>query len=97
MGACGIEMIVPEGEDPMEAFKTRWADDRHYYGADPYSGSFATFRTVTVDRDKVFTATDEAMDYCLDHSEKWHNCVAVKVHDEAAGKRYWLIAGWAAM
>lgn len=98
MGAHNIAITADGSRTPkqvQEYFDRLVDNDREQFGSDPYSGSWATFRSVSVITDKTFEDRKSASEYCLNHSEKWYNAVAVKFKGKDGNVR-WLIEGWAA-
>lgn len=94
MGACDISLIIGKKAttgEILEAFKAQREEDRIQNGhQDGYSGDFQTVDRVEYHLDRVFTSYSEAMEYCLAHSEKFCNVVAVyyiQVDIEASAKQ----------
>lgn len=97
MGACSVAVAFPGNLTEAEVEKRYTELVRQQtveYGTDPYNGTFATLPSLTIYTGKRFENFITADDYCLEHSEKWENAVAVKAMSDE--KEWWYVAGWAA-
>lgn len=81
MGACDIAFTIGGKASRIEiqqAFEKQREKDTIRNGhQDGYSGDFQTVDRVEYHLDNVFTSYREAMDYCLEKSEKFVHVVAV--------------------
>lgn len=99
MGSHNIEEHL-SGDHTQEEVST-WFDTERgscevEYGTDPYNGTWSTIRNIHFPFGEKVQDMDykTALDYCLEHAEKWDHCIAIKYKQN--DKVEWTIAGWAA-
>jgi hypothetical protein len=86
MGACDVYFTIGKqvtSRAELEGYlKKKQEQDREYNGhQEGYSGDFQTVDGIKTDFSKLFTSFNEALQYCLDNTEKWGDALAVHYHD----------------
>jgi len=82
MGACDIYFTIGKQVTALNELQgyleRKQAQDREENGSQSgYSGDFQTVSGVTTDFSKVFTSFRQALDHCLEKTEKWGDALAV--------------------
>jgi hypothetical protein len=89
MGACNYEFKCKgklNYKQIEKAYKNRLEDDRSYNGhQEGYSGDLQTFSGYDI-KDRVFNSYNEAVDYCLEVSDKWGNIIVTYYKDGSYNK-----------
>lgn len=96
MGADSIYMLVKSTDKATikKEYQKRVDSDVYEHGHSPYSGTFATLDGLEIE-DKTFYSQQDALNYVLDHTDKWQNALAVTVQEDNK-EPYTLIGGWGA-
>lgn len=99
MGATNIEFILKAKATKTEinkAFKLKRESDKDENGhRSGYSGDFQTVDRVEYHLNQTFETIGDAVDYCLDHAEKWETVIAVYFKSKQGDTRT-LVCGWGA-
>ena len=82
MGACDIYFTIGKQVTALKELEgyleRKQTQDREENGSQSgYSGDFQTVSGVTTDFSKVFTSFRQALDHCLEKTEKWGDALAV--------------------
>jgi len=108
-GASTAGGIFVGTEKELKAmFLKRQAEDKKYYGENPYSGGWNNFKGIDIRSnklfDKVFDTEEEAFEYIYNNTEKWGNLMAVMLNPNSpdivkksnSKKEVWVWGGWLA-